>query len=390
VYFFGSEFRALEVIGYVSLSAVYLSILYLFIALKGNPLVAIATVMPIAMGIPSVYGAWTFSEGLSFSLLIFSLVLIFKNRMAMAFAFLVLSSSMKDQALLYVFPLALSVLLARDKTIHPAKNKYHVTLLILGCAIGTILTLVLNFWRYGTLKNVVHSNALLFIFELKPIVLNALAVFFSPSGGLLLFSPLMVGSWVLLTLLIFGKHRTSPTVKFSFGLVFSALFIQIATLSVWYSPFGWVAWGDRLILPVVVGVTVSLGLVVASQSNPTKLALYRPKVYLLSGLLLGFGYLTWLSLVGFVSDANNLLTTFFSKPCMVPITPENIEQFNKCNQEAMWSPVGSQFALGVEAFFNSPSLLMLIYVLFVLILLAIVMAMFVTKERSDRHKPALE
>jgi hypothetical protein len=75
---------------------------------------------------------------------------------------------------------------------------------------------------------------------------------------------------------------------------------------------------------------------------------------------------------------------------MVPITPENIEQFNKCNQEAMWSPVGSQFALGVEAFFNSPSLLMLIYVLFVLILLAIVMAMFVTKERSDRHKPALE
>ena len=103
------------------------------------------------------------------------------------------------------------------------------------------------------------------------------AVWIAPNAGLAIF-------WVLAGLLVVGlvvaTVRTRGRARLTGLALVVALLIVTGTLASWYAPFGWIAWGPRLMLPALPAVTL------------TVLVLYAPGIERLLRRLLATGLRT--------------------------------------------------------------------------------------------------
>ena len=95
--------------------------------------------------------------------------------------------------------------------------------------------------------------------NLASLASNALGLIFSPSAGVMLFMAPAVVMIVWDLLHRTARPRTTGD-RVSALLIAFALAAQWATLSVFFAPFGWVAWNSRLMVPVVVTAGVVVGL----------------------------------------------------------------------------------------------------------------------------------
>jgi hypothetical protein len=124
--------------------------------------------------------------------------------------------------------------------------------LLLAAGGGAGVNALFNLWRYGWAYN---------DFLLQPILrapggaqwLSAFgALWGSPNGGLLLFAPLTVAIVLGAGLWALGRAARRQDGGWASAPAIGALAVLVGMtvgLGSWYSPFGWWAWGPRLVLP---------------------------------------------------------------------------------------------------------------------------------------------
>jgi hypothetical protein len=105
-----------------------------------------------------------------------------------------------------------------------------------------------NYFRFGSLFNQAYFDTTFLVQNFSDQLSFFLAIWFSPAGGLVFFWPLFV-LWILVPVwfLILEKRPLSKAIPE--GGVLVLLFGLTWGFSKWYSPFGWVAWGTRLMMP---------------------------------------------------------------------------------------------------------------------------------------------
>jgi hypothetical protein len=148
----------------------------------------------------------------------------------------------------------------------PVARRAAVTLAV-GAAIGVALSATFNVFRYGSLLNLAYLD------EPRPlpasIPLSAAGFLISPNASIALFWP---GAAVAVVVLVMALLRGSPCtlgerrVRAGAALALIGFFGTIAALSLWWDPYGWYAWGPRLLLPAACAVIVLVLPVLGEQS----------------------------------------------------------------------------------------------------------------------------
>lgn len=129
-------------------------------------------------------------------------------------------------------------------------------LAIVGAGTSIIVELVLNLLRFGSLRNLsylsfgIESN-------LKYVVLNLAGTLWSPNGGLVVYWGLAI---IVIALLVKIATRVNAASRDQLNRVALIFIVLVATgvlsNSLWWSTFGWVSWGNRLIIPYALGGTL--------------------------------------------------------------------------------------------------------------------------------------
>ena len=141
--------------------------------------------------------------------------------------------------------------------------------------LGVAVSAAFNWFRYGQLTNYTYLHG----YEQVPGVVRRLslaaALWIAPNGGVALFWTLAaVIAVVLLVISIrtFRAHGDLRRIVPAVGLLV-CLALLTGTLASWYAPFGWVAWGPRLILPALPAIMLIAVVIYADALGRTISAL---------------------------------------------------------------------------------------------------------------------
>lgn len=157
----------------------------------------------------------------------------------------------------------------------------HWVGLACGVVLGILVSAGFDWFRYGQLTNYTYGHS----FEQVPGLARRLglsvALWLAPNGGVAWFWPLAaVGTLGVVVIAVVKARRPSRSLRNAvpaIGLVLVLLFLT-GTLASWYAPFGWVAWGPRLMLPVLPSVVLIALVVYASSIERVLRAFLRTTV----------------------------------------------------------------------------------------------------------------
>ena len=149
----------------------------------------------------------------------------------------------------FVFALVALAILAAGET--RDEKRRRLILISVATILGAAANAGFNVFRYGSIRN----PSLLRSFEQAPnraAVRAFAALWVAPNGGILWFWPVAVAI-LALTVAASIRHtgRSSSWRRLAAPIVAGLLVVEVAGLSKWFSPFGWIAWGPRLLLPLL-------------------------------------------------------------------------------------------------------------------------------------------
>jgi hypothetical protein len=158
----------------------------------------------------------------------------------------------KDFAFLFLALLATASLMP-DIVLHPSRVRRQIVGVALGLFFGVSVVAAFNYFRTGA----VYNTLLLADYMLVPTMLKQLDFFFglwlAPNGGLLFFWPAFVIALGIIGYQSLSTRQGSLLSAFSIEkapllCIVLVLFGLTSGLSRWWAPFGWIAWGPRLML----------------------------------------------------------------------------------------------------------------------------------------------
>lgn len=128
------------------------------------------------------------------------------------------------------------------------------SIVTLACAIGTGINAAYNYFRWDSILPIPYlvekqANQQSWKTTLEFFYANI----FSPKGGLLSFWGLSIA-----TILIIAFIKKLQPTAYSLKISMAIIGIFIVSSALWWSPFGWSAWGNRLVMPGVIGGLAAL------------------------------------------------------------------------------------------------------------------------------------
>lgn len=268
------------------------------------------------------FSVYSFSEILTTVLLV-ALVLALIERRAGWHVWLLtfLLASSRETAFLMVAPIAAAILIVSGATIRIELRRWMN--LASACFAGLVAVLWFNVWKYGSVSNDHYTDPIRRVPGTVLKVKNFLAIWISPSGGVLPFWLLGGLVAIVIPLMLLARWRTQRRCAAAAALLLLALGLQTGLLSAWYAPFGWVTWGPRLILPTVAGVAFATVLLFPGVVNE---AIIRIKFRLVALGILFVGLVgSGLANLGFVLNRSATLQWFTPPlPPWCPVTA-NVE-----------------------------------------------------------------
>jgi len=288
----------------------------------------------------TAYAVYSYTE-MSFIVLSFILLMNLKNeRYWLSLLLGMILSGYKESAILIVLPLTLAVILSnRNKLI----SKDY--LLITSPVVGFLSVYVFNYFKYGEFINSEYQTAGR-VKELNLQISNFLGIWLSPSGGIIGYF------WISIILLLFINLKSILKInkyRKSLYIILFTIAINALLLTNWFAPYGWVTWGPRLFMPVVVlgllSIIIIRGGTVISESKSLHIT------HLL------FSYLSSSALIGFLinSDAFRIwLTNVIFKVDVCPrlfIWEIEREQYINCFLNMSWN-LNSLTFLTIKNYFN--------------------------------------
>ena len=239
---------------------------------------------------------------MSFIVLSFILLINIKIERYWLSAFLgMFLSGYKESAILTILPLALAVILS---------NKHKLVLkdylLIALQIIGFLIVYLFNYFKYLEFINSEYQTAGR-VKELNLQLSNFFGIWLSPSGGIIGYF------WISIILLLVINLKSILKItqyQKSFYLILIAIITNALLLTNWFAPYGWVTWGPRLFMPIVVLGLFSTIIIRGSTEISNNRFIHFAHLsfsYLSSVALIGFlinpdSFKNWLSRVIFKTD----------------------------------------------------------------------------------------
>ena len=141
--------------------------------------------------------------------------------------------------------------------------------LTLGVLVGVAISAAFNWFRYGQITNYTYGHAIEHVHGFAHRLALGVALWLAPNGGVGWFWPLgtivVVGVAVIAGLTLRRNRAVVSDLRATherrrrgipaIGLAV-VLLLMTATLASWYAPFGWEAWGPRLVMPILPAVLV--------------------------------------------------------------------------------------------------------------------------------------
>ena len=249
----------------------------------------------------TAYAVYSYTE-MSFIVLSFILLINIKIERYWLSAFLgMFLSGYKESAILTILPLALAVILS---------NKHKLVLkdylLIASQIIGFLIVYLFNYFKYLEFINSEYQTAGR-VKEMNLQLSNFFGIWLSPSGGIIGYF------WISIILLLVINLKSILKItqyQKSFYLILIAIITNALLLTNWFAPYGWVTWGPRLFMPIVVLGLFSTIIIRGSteiSNNRFIHIVHLSFSYLSSDALIGFlinpdSFKNWLSSVIFKTD----------------------------------------------------------------------------------------
>ncbi|MCU1454063.1 MAG: hypothetical protein JWN46_2209 [Acidimicrobiales bacterium] len=208
-------------------------------------------VLAVAVSGPLLfYATSAFGEMLAATVVVGAVVAARERRPLLLFVMAALACLAKET--LPPFILALGILAARDHDedglLPPARLLVPLSV---GVVAGAAASAAFNVFRYGTVRNITYLAADRNVTAPRQVATNTISLLAAPGGGLAPFWPSMVllaGLFTAATIAAL-RHRRDQTALAHVAVLLTAGAFTVA-LATWWSPFGWVAWGPRLLLPL--------------------------------------------------------------------------------------------------------------------------------------------
>jgi hypothetical protein len=119
-----------------------------------------------------------------------------------------------------------------------------------GIGLGVLLSIGLNLFRFGKPYNVAYLGEAALGPPLRTQVRLFAALWLAPNAGLLFFWPLFVAAVMSVPFIVqrYSSAKQTGVLRPYWGLVF-LLVLATGLCAQWWAPFGWWAWGQRLMIP---------------------------------------------------------------------------------------------------------------------------------------------
>ncbi len=351
----------LQILAILSLIALGGSLLLIYLTLRGmnSKHLALAAVIVMLTGPLLLYSHSTFGEMLAtFLVLTFTAATLVRAPGLVTTALFVLAGLTKETALPF---LALIALTNVPRTVKQGNTKRYLYWLGVAVVITLAINLGFNYFRHASVYNHGLIRGEFIVPSIKLQLSAFLGLWLSPNGGLVLFWSSFVFLYLAVgTYVIFHKsvvrNYLSNFERFGFYvpliLITGLLLLLTSGFSRWYAPFGWEAWGPRLMLPWIPALLLML-----LYFYPEQATLVVKAVLNRLGLFPVFIALVLITLPQLVVCFDSrLMTDIFtlnsgcSRP---PVIQENAHYYYRCLQNMIW-PEQSVFH-AVPALFRSVS-----------------------------------
>jgi hypothetical protein len=206
----------------------------------------------------------------------------------------------------------------------------------LGASAALAGNTLFNLFRFGSVFNSHYSDSVYQVSSARRVAGSFAALWIAPNTGIVWFWPAAV--LVLVFLAVVGvrriRPRVAPVARWSGAALLGLLVAQMVGLARWYSPFGWIAWGSRLVLPVLPAMLLSA---VAALGSAGAAALRR---VLVSGWVWGAGIVVVLAGIPQTAVLWRLRTvaSFFTSGgvCGDVSVEVNADGYYRCMFERAW------------------------------------------------------
>lgn len=265
-----------KLLSFINLFSFSLSCVLLFrILLKKTSInIAILGLLIFLTGFNLYYAYSSFNELTTSTLILIALItnLKTKTNWPKIIFFSIMAGISKEVAWPIIILLNTTAQLTKKLSIK--KFFRSITPTILGIVFSIIINSLFNLYRYGTITNPILMNPLFMVKNNRNSTSFFLGLFFSSSGGLLFFWP------SLSALIIFSISTIIHQWKQNYLnlLVVLVLIIQNIGLAQWFAPFGWIAWGPRLTLPLLPSCLLLLLIINQKKINTIIQKIFSKKI----------------------------------------------------------------------------------------------------------------
>jgi hypothetical protein len=293
-------------------------------------------------GFVAWYGRSSFSEMLAAFFLLGTVILASERQLRPwpYFLFFLAAALTKETATPFVCilaALAFTVDRAESSSDRFRLSSYRRQIFITGAAaaLAVMLHASFNYFRFRSLMNLAYMTPSSFVKEASDQFSFFLAIWFSPNGGLFIFWPSFAALFLFLASVTLWKNPRE--IKW-WGWIGAALFLLTLGFSKWACPLGWRAWGSRLILPWIPAILFLL----VRRTQPVLPRLLLP---LMKTRWAFWSTATVLSIASYPQFYVLFSKTIFhrlflttSNPACVDLHPEqNMPLYYKCLNYTLWS-----------------------------------------------------
>jgi hypothetical protein len=291
------------------------------------------------------YGKAAFGEELAAAAILAAVVAVLVDaRMLIVAALVALACITKETNPPFVLALTAICTLARASARDPMRRQ-HLMAIAIGTATGITLNTGFNIFRFGTARNAVYLRSGLYAPNLGVIARLFAAQWLAPNGGLVWFWPLAPALIFTVAVVSWRRRRPMSWQRVAAPLVALLLIGQVTLLSAWWAPFGWYAWGPRLVLPLVPAMLVAACVLGTQDATATMVRFLRsPLLIPATALAIVIGLVQAVALFHGLA-----VTQFFSHPtCVGGSVLRDPTGYYRCLNQTAWSKQPWMLQLGMR------------------------------------------
>ena len=338
-------------------NALALPVLYylLWITFRRTRASAWAPLLAVAMLASPLwwYGVAAFGEALDATIVVAAVAaVLLRGPPALVGALVALASIAKETNPPFVLALVVICLVAQTarRPEEKAASRRLLIAAVVGAILGVAANAAFNVVRFGSVRNTIYLQSFEHTYDAAIVARAFAAQWVAPNGGLLWFWPCSIAI-VGLTVsgAIWTLRRTGVSWKTATPLlVAGVLIVYVVGLSTWYSPFGWFAWGPRLMLPLLPAMLLICSVLASERATYVLQRFMAGRAFWPAALLviaIGVPEVTVLF------QAHVMGRFFAAGPgCVIPVVARNAHEYYRCFNFHAWQKRPFMLQRGLEGF----------------------------------------